>query len=538
MKILTLILIFSSFTVFAQVTQEWVQRYSTDTNDQAYSVAVDVFGNVIVTGICKQVGKVNFDYATVKYNSAGVQQWVAKYHGPGDSSHVPSGGIATDSSGNVYVTGYSYGNGTSFDYATIKYNSAGVQQWVQRYNGPGNMDDETLAIAADKFGNVYVTGYSYGIDTYTDYATIKYNTSGVQQWVQRYVGPSDYDFARAITVDISSNVYVTGSSYGAGYDYATIKYNTAGVQQWVARYNGPGVADEPYAIVVDASGNVYVTGYSYGNTSGSDYTTIKYDSSGVQQWVARYDGPGNNSDYAKSIAVDDSGNVYVTGFSYSGTTSSTADYATIKYNSSGVQQWVARYNGPGNNYDYAYSIALDIYGNIYVTGESYGGTNTQDDYATVKYNPSGVQQWVMRYNGPESFNDYGRKVKVDVSGNVYVTGSSYGYGSSSFATIKYSQPVGIKKISNSILEQLVLYPNYPNPFNPITKIKFDLPKSSAVKLEIYDLLGREIETLLNEQLNIGTYEVEWNATNYPSGVYFYRLEEEKFTDVKKMVLIR
>ncbi len=123
-----------------------------------------------------------------------------------------------------------------------------------------------------------------------------------------------------------------------------------------------------YSLAVDGSGNVYVTGESAGSGTSRDYATIKYNSSGVQQWVARYNGPGNSNDFADySLVVDGSGNVYVTGYSLgSGTLD---DYATIKYNSSGVQQWVARYNGPGNNYDFATSLAVDGSGNVYVTGD-------------------------------------------------------------------------------------------------------------------------------------------------------------------------
>jgi len=422
-----------------QVTQEWVQRYNGPGNygDAAVSIAVDAFGNVYVTGSSDGNGTQN-DYATIKYNSSGVEQWVQRYNGPGNYREAASS-IAVDSSGNVYVTGSSHGIGTNSDYATIKYNSSGVEQWVQRYNGPGNYREAASSIAVDSSGNVYVTGSSHGIGTNSDYATIKYNSSGVEQWVQRYNGPGNSDdFANSMVVDASGNVYVTGSSFanGTDNDYATIKYNSAGVEQWVQRYNGPGnYGDAASSVAVDSSGNVYVTGSSFANGTDNDYATIKYNSAGVEQWVQRYNGPGNYGDAASSVAVDSSGNVYVTGSSFANGTDN--DYATIKYNSAGVEQWVQRYDG-NQGFDAARSIAIDDSGNVYVTGWI-KTLPFEIVYATIKYNSSGIEQWVQIYNGPGDPYDLASSIAVDASGNVFVTGNSYGVGTIiDYATIKYN----------------------------------------------------------------------------------------------------
>src|SRR5688572_28735960 len=111
-----------------------------------------------------------------------------------------------------------------------------------------------------------------------------------------------------------------------------------------------------------------------------------------QEWVARYNGPLNSTDVAQSIAVDASGNVYVTGSTGFFTES---DYATIKYYPAGVMLWEARYNGPRNALDEAWALTLDADGNVYVTGASTGLSSL--DYATIKYNSAGVLQWVARF---------------------------------------------------------------------------------------------------------------------------------------------
>jgi outer membrane protein assembly factor BamB len=308
-----------------------------------------------------------YSYATVKYDSSGNQLWASRYDSPGQADDIARA-IAVDSSGNVYVTGSSGGN-----YATIKYDSMGGQLWVARYGNSTVSTDGAVAIGLDGSGNVYVTGTSQG-----NFATIKYNSQGKQLWAATYGGG-----AKAMALDSSGNVYVTGESGGK---YATIKYDSAGNQLWVVGFSGPLRGDgEAAAIALDGSGNVYVTGTAWSPRSYlKSYATIKYDSLGNQLWVARYDGPiPYHPGQAVALALSALGNVYVTG-SMQG--SNAWDYVTLGYSNSGKQLWVARYNGPGNGYDQAVAIAVDKSGNVYVTGKSDGGANSSD-YATIKYMP-------------------------------------------------------------------------------------------------------------------------------------------------------
>lgn len=541
-----LLLFFSSINLTAQVTQEWVQRYNGpgDWNDWGYSLALDGAGNIYVTGYSWGGSNTFYDYATIKYNPAGQQQWVARYNYSANYNDVAYW-VVVDGSANVYVTGYGTLSGTTNrDFVTIKYNTAGIQQWVAAFNGPSNGEDWAFMDAVDSSGNVYAGGYTKKSSSDYDYVTVKYNSAGVQQWVQYYDGTANgFDEVRSMGVDPTGNVYVTGYSQqtGTGYDMVTIKYNTAGVQQWLQKYNSTGGNDFAWGLAVDPSGNVYITGEGPG-VAGTDFITIKYNTSGVQQWVSTYNGSGNDADYGRCITFDGSGNVYATGAGIQ--TGTNYDYVTIKYNSSGAQQWASTYNGPGNGIDYPYGLAIDNSGNVYVSGLS-TGSGTFWDYATAKYNSSGVQQWAQRYDGPVSGDDGVYGMGVDNSGNVYVTGWSAGAAGNikDYATVKYSQTVGIKPISSEIPGEYNLHQNYPNPFNPVTKIEFSLPLPSEggvqdIKLAIFDVLGREISTLVNEQLNPGKYEVEWDASNYPSGVYYYKLMASDFTESKKMVLVK
>jgi uncharacterized delta-60 repeat protein len=532
-----LTILISQFTLlYSQVSQEWIRKYNGPGagEDAGVKIAVDAAGNIYVTGYSTGSGS-GHDYTTIKYNSSGVHQWTMRYNGPGNALDEASD-IAVDAGGNVYVTGRSAAGATeyTYDYATIKYSPSGAELWVARYNGPAGQQDEATSITLDDEGNVYVTGQSGHPALDSDIGTVKYNSSGVQQWAVEYDLTGNWDTGNDICVDDLNNVYVTGfhsTDWGTAYlDFATVKYNSQGVQQWSAGYNGTaGNSDIAVAMGLDAAGNVYITGYSTGTVY--DLVTIKYNPAGTSQWTKVYSSASPSIDVPNEIKVDPAGNVYITG-------AISFDYGTIKYNTSGDQQWVARYDFNGN-FDFASSIAIDASGNSYVTGSSAKAqSESSNDFATIKYNPAGVQQWTQRYEGPAGW-DEGNGIAVDNIGNVYVTGfSNENSGVNDFSTIKYSQFVGVSQVSNEIPKSYRLFQNYPNPFNPSTKVRFQVPQSDHIRVAVFDAIGKEVLTLVNEQLAAGIYELTVDGSDLPSGLYFYRLVSSGFSDTKKMILIK
>lgn len=417
---LSLMILIPLSNIFSQVSQQWVSTYNSSgvQNDESKAVTTDLQGNVYVTGLITLSGT-NTDITTVKYNPTGAQQWAVTYSGPSLRGDVPVG-IAVDDSGNVYVTGSSRDASNIADYITIKYNSAGVQQWAKIYTGPtlGNNFDEPTGIVIDHAGNIIVTGYSYNSGTYYDFLTIKYSPSGDSLWVTRSVGAvaSPEDIPKAIFVDNSDNIYLTGKRIAGGAsedDIGTIKYDSAGNELWHAFYSSPGgYNDYAYSIAVTDSGNVYVTGYVEGPGSTRNYATVKYNPAGVEQWARTYNGPGNDWDEAYSVAVDHSGNAYITGYSYGAGTE--GDATTIKYTPAGDTAWVKRYNGPsGSGWDEGITIRTDPFGNVYVAGNSYAPNG---DILLIKYSPAGDSLWGFRYNGPNNLNDETKNMILDSAG--------------------------------------------------------------------------------------------------------------------------
>jgi len=378
------------------------------------------------------------------------------FYGSGDDDYGQ--GIAVDGSGNVYVTGHSYATWGSplhaysggYDIFVLKLNSSGTYQWHTFY-GSSNVD-EGRAIAVDGSGNVYVTGRSnvtwgsplHAHSGYDDIFVLKLNSSGTYQW-HTFYGSSSYDYGQGIAVDGSGNVYVTGHSYATwgsplhaysgGYDIFVLKLNSSGAYKWHTFYGSSG-DDFGQGIAIDGSGNVYVTGVSaatwsapgaplHAYSGANDIFVLKLGTfSGAYQWHTFYGSSGDDQGYG--IAVDGSGNVYVTG-------RSGYDIFVLKLNSSGSYQWQTFY-GSSSYDDQGYGIAVDGSGNVYVTGVSkatWNGPVGQNplhahsgsfDMFVLKLNSSGTYQWHTFYGS--SGDDFGNAIAVDASGNAYVTGGS------------------------------------------------------------------------------------------------------------------
>ena len=371
-------------------TKLWAKRYDGPANgsDWAESLAVSPDGTkVFVTG--RSAGSTSYDYATLAYAaSTGAKLWTKRYDGDKRSDYAHSLAVSPDGT-KVFVTGES-----SKDYATLAYRaSTGVELWAKRYDGPGNYYDDAYSLAVSPDGTkVFVTGTSWG-STSPDYATLAYDVStGAKLWTKRYDDyPGNYyeaAYSLAVSPD-GTKVFVTGESGGSTgpNDYATLAYDAStGAKLWTKRYEGPGNGDDnAYSLAVSPDGTkVFVTGTSWGSTS-PDYATLAYRAStGAKLWTRRYDGGGEKrSDYAESLAVSPDGTkVFVTGLSWGSTG---PDYATLAYDvSTGAKLWAKRYDGPGNGYDAAYSLAVSPDGTkVFVTGESGGSTST--DHATLAY---------------------------------------------------------------------------------------------------------------------------------------------------------
>ncbi len=538
-KIIIIFILFTSFYATeakAQVTEEWIRIYN-GTGIGGYNAdkaTVDVFGNFIVAG---RAGYDNDDYLILKYSSSGELLWDRRYNGPANNLDLLQD-MVLDDSGNIYVTGVSW-EGTAFggqNWVTIKYNSMGDLKWKQSLDWTGHNADRPNCIYLDKDRNVLVAGYGFvGPGFFNDDIVVaKYNFDGELLWTNSYncfgtIG----DWGYSVVSDESCSAYVSGYSKlenNPSQDViVTIKYDSAGKQIWVREFlRAYGEYAIPLYSRIDRNNNVVICGNYNPNT---DFVTIKYDGQGHLLWSRYFNGVGNNLDFCNDMCIDNNSNIYICGRAVYPIT--TDDLLLIKYKANGDTCFI-RYYDVGNNFvDEALAVVVDSLENVYLTG---GTTIIGDDFLTVKYNSGGDISWSKVYSLPMANKAYG--IGIDKYNNVYITGSTNSSGVSRIVSIKYSQLTGIENSSNMTITNYSLT-NYPNPFNPITTIEFEIPEYANVEIDIYDNKGKKMEMLTNEYKRKGDYKIMFNGIRYSSGVYFCTLIINNYIiRTNKMLLIR
>jgi uncharacterized delta-60 repeat protein len=318
-----------------------------------------------------------------------------------------------------------------------------TEAWVKRIDGSAHGSDHGHDVKTDAAGNVYVTGWIENSTANPDSYTLKYSPDGDLLWAKTYAGSATgVDYGYALAVDQSGNAYVAGFGNGDNptFDIFVLKYDSDGNSVWTQRWTSPitNYSAYAYSIAVDNQGNVFTTGFESDGLTDGEFITLKFNSSGVLQWATPYNGSTSSIDYANHIVVDSDGNSYITG--WSGGVNNLHDMTTIKYDPDGNELWVKRYNGSADDNDYSYWLALDGSGNVYVAGQSVE-TGSDNDITTIKYGANGDEIWVRHYDGPAHGYDAGQGIAVDSDGNAYVTGNHTLATGLECVTLKYS-PAG------------------------------------------------------------------------------------------------
>ncbi len=355
-------------------------------SDQGTDVVVDGNGDVIVCGY--GFNGINYDIITIKYNGAtGAVIWQNTFNGIANGQDLPAA-ITVDSLNNVYVGGYSQNVVGNDDLLIIKFDSAGPDVegsplWVVTLDASSGDLDRLTDLTAGSNG-IAATGHTRNGAPNFDYLTVKYGFDGSLIWQKTLDSGSGDDLGKKVAMDADGNVIVTGVFWnGADNDIRTVKYLSAdGTVDWIHTYNGP-YADEPKDITVDVGGDAYLTGVTYTATGFNDIYTARITGAGAGKgqtaWQDIYNSANDNTDIGVSIVVDETDDVYVSG--YTQKASGDDDFKTIKYNrDDGTILWQSSFDGIVGKDDKAVVVGLSSSGDLFVGGWSDSWTASANDY--------------------------------------------------------------------------------------------------------------------------------------------------------------
>jgi len=497
----------------------WSRTYNLGLNDWGRSLRQTQDGGFIIAGMT-EVNSQTFDPFLIKTDSAGIVQWQQQYdYGFGDDDRGHS--VWQTSDGGYIIAGQTWlihGSFGNYDMYIIKTDINGNVQWKKVFYWANESGDVALAVQQLSDGGYIIGGFTQS-SSWASYI-IRTDSLGNAIWSNIYPGAWQSECYDIQETPDGGFIYTgTESSFTTDTDLLLVKLNGNGILQWKKIY-GTVDADQGESIHQLQDGGYVIAGMSAGGGVSYDFYVVRTNSTGDLLWSTTIG--GSSDDRAFSVATTQDGSHLVTGWTWS-YGQGLGDVYLMKLQDSVVPveltSFTANTNGNDviinwstttetNNHGFEVERSFDGE-NFFTVGfvQGNGTTTEQNDYA-FKDNPG----------SHSSKSIYYRLKQIDLDG-------SFSY--SDVVEVDVSAPTGFA------LEQ-----NYPNPFNPATTIAFSIPSSAFTSLKVYDILGNEVATLVNEEKPAGTYEVQFDASNLSSGVYLYRLSAGNFTEMKKMVLMK
>jgi hypothetical protein len=528
-----------------------------------------------------------------------VHNWSHQYTGV---SAQNINALATDAAGNIYAVGsfnntcdFGGGNRTSLggsDIVLVKFNAAGVYQWDKTFGDVADLQSAS-GVGIDAAGNIFMGGVFQGSVNFgggalttsgeRDIFVAKFNSSGTYLWAKKF-GSSVEDEFQCLNVDVTNSVYVACYSLGTldfgggpltnqgSSDAYLAKLDGNGAHVWSKRFGDAGqqigrsVTSDHWGNVffgLNFTGNVDMGGGSVASAGSFDIGIVQYDAAGNYAWSHRY-GDASQQQVNAMAAEEFEGYVYFTGgnfgiVDFGGgpiTSAGSGDVFLAKLDCSGAHLWSKGYGGLGNESGTA--VRVDAFNNVYLAGTfdgtiDFGGglltsAGNQDVFlARLTFNGDHVSS--ARYGDPDKFQ-IPSSLTSDAAGNVTMSGGFQG-------TINLGGATFIGNSLDAFIAQYAESPTdvrtplrhtealwaAPNPFNPLTVLHFDLAQRGHVRLDIYDVRGARVATLVDRDMHPGAFTSTWRGVDdrgnaVSSGVYYARLSAGVTQTTTKLVLLK
>jgi hypothetical protein len=470
--------------------------------------------------------------------------------GTGSSNGVSGGSVlALAVVGNEVVVGGSFtsAGGVSANYVA-RFNTQ-TNTWSTLGTGSSNGVSNTVLALAVVGNEVVVGGYFTSAGGVSANNVARFNTQ-TNTWSSLGTGSSNgvNELVNALAV-VGNEVVVGGvftSAGGVSANYVA-RFNTQ-TNTWsslgTGSQNGVSGGDFPYVNALAVSGNEVYVGGRFTSAGGVSANNVARFNTQTNTWSTLGTGSSNGvsggSEFPAVNVLAVVGNEVVVGGNFTSAGGVSANNVA-RFNTQ-TNTWSSLGTGSSNGVsggDFPYVYALAVSGNEVVVGGNFTSAGGVSANRVARFNTQ-TNTWSSLGTGSSNgVNNYVRALAV-VGNEVFVGGvfTEAGGVSANYVARWNSGTSRVEQLSSTAPKTFLLEQNYPNPFNPSTTIRYQLPVASEVKLEVYDVLGKKIATVVNERQSAGSYQVVWNASGLSSGTYFYRLQAGTFVETKKMIMVK
>ena len=443
--------------------------------------------------------------------------------------------LQTADEGFILVGQTQAGIAGQIDVWLIKTDYRGNLEWDRTFGGTDN--EVGVCIQRTNDGGYIIAGEFSSPASLSDVLLIKTRSDGEEEWTRTF-GGTNFDGGSYVQQTTDGGYIIVGrtNSYGMGYDDVwLIKTDGNGFEQWGHTYGGTN-SESGRCVEQTPDGGYIITGYTYTFGAGQyDVWLIKTDSSGTEEWNRTYGGANNDIGSAVRQTTDG-------GYIIAGETSSIgegdSDIWIIKTDSLGNRLWDHTYGRILN--DFACDIQQTRDGGYILTGGLGHHNNNNVDVWIIKTDAEGDSLWSTVFGGED--NDWGYCIQQTNDEGYVVVGWTESYGTGDdvdVLLIRYEGETAVEPGENKYYpSEFSLHPAYPNPFNPITNLTFDIPQASEVKFNIYDIQGRNVTELYSGWCSTGIYHTTFNGFDLPSGIYFCQMSAGNYMQVRKLLLLK
>jgi len=538
------------FFAFSQATGPVSTAVSNQINP---SMATDGAGGTIVVWQDKHNGK--YEIYAQRMNASGNALWTTNGIAicTQDSNYNPI--VVSDGLGGAIISWQSYRGSATADIYAQRVNSSGTVQWA--LNGVPVcavvFDQNTISMIIDGVGGAIFTWQDYRSNNgFADIYAQRVNNLGAMLWVANGVSVCNQAAEQngpAVVNDGAGGAFVTWSDNRAGnYDIYTQRISAGGAPQWTTN----GVATCTMAtdqrkpdLCSDGAAGVIITWYDFRSTTDYNIYAQRVGPSGAIVWAVDGVVMNNNVAYDQidpMIVSDGLGGAIL---SWSDKrTGITSDIYAQRVNSTGAVQWTATgviiCTATGDQIKS--QLVSDGNNGAYIVWEDHRNAGNSDIYAQRIASNAALNWAATGFEICAVGNDQ-LNPKLVSNGNqgAIVVWQDFRSGTNFDIYNTGFDIHGLVSVGNNGItapDDFALSQNYPNPFNPSTKINYTIPQNADVKLSIYDALGHVVNILVDKTQNAGSYNIEWNASAFSTGVYFYKLEAGSFTSTKQMILVK